>query len=61
MFRIINRNTRFIQIVVRNEESLLIDIQNYILARTWHWRVNGSYVNWLIFKDWGISESIMVY
>lgn len=54
------RNTRIFQNAIRNEEAVLIDIQNYVIAKTWYWRVDRKYINWLICKGWGINERILV-
>lgn len=40
------RNTRIFQNVIRKDDNVLNDVQNYIIGRTWYWKVNRSYANW---------------
>ena len=40
------RNPRIFQNVITNDDNALNDVQNYIIGRTWYWKVNRIYANW---------------
>ena len=53
------RNQRIFQGKYRIEDVIIRDVDSYIKARTWNWKVARNFRNWLICKYWGIESILM--
>ena len=54
------RNARIFQHICRTEDAIMASIQGYVVGRCWNWKTKRTYENWLLCKEWGIRECIML-
>ena len=53
------RNIRIFQGKNRLKDMLVREVENYIVAKVCSWSVKRSYRNWVLCKEWGLSERIL--
>ena len=56
----LKRNQRIFHNTVRPESVVIKDIDSYIQDKAWHWQVDKTFVNWLLCKEWGINERVLL-
>ena len=44
----------------KNTQAVLEDINRFIIARCWYWRVKRTYENWVVCKNWALDESVLM-
>lgn len=54
------RNQRIFRGIAKTPSSVVSDIEKFICAKTWHWQVTRNYSNWLVCKNWGMNEKILM-
>lgn len=50
------RKNRIFRRKFSNSKCVVIDIENYVRAKAWQWRVSRNYANWVVCKNWGLGE-----
>lgn len=56
----LERNKRIFAGRMRTGYGIVKEIENYVIAKSWKWSVKRSYINWLVCKNWGVDEIIMM-
>lgn len=54
------RNARIFQHICRTEDAILLAVQEYVVGSSWNWKTKRGYFNWLLCREWGIKECIML-
>lgn len=54
------RNRRIFQQVRKDWRSILLKVEENVRSVVWYWRAKREYCNWLLCKEWGLRDDVIL-